>query len=31
VHSPIGLFNATLMAGLNVEMEYAAREVVFNA
>jgi len=30
LHSPIALFNAASLCGLNLEMEYAAREVVFN-
>lgn len=31
LHAPIALFNAATLFGLNIEMEYAAREVVFNA
>jgi len=30
LHSPIALFNAASLCGLNIEMEYAAREVIFN-
>lgn len=30
LHSPIALFNAASVCGLNIEMEYAAREVIFN-
>lgn len=30
LHSPIALFNAAALCGLNIEMEYAAREVIFN-
>ncbi|MFQ6404239.1 GGDEF domain-containing protein [Methylophilus sp. 'Pure River'] len=29
LHSPIALFNAASLCGLNIEMEYAAREVIF--
>lgn len=29
LHSPIALFNAASLCGLNLEMEYAAREVIF--
>lgn len=30
LHSPIALFNAANLCGLNIDMEYAAREVIFN-
>jgi EAL domain-containing protein (putative c-di-GMP-specific phosphodiesterase class I)/GGDEF domain-containing protein len=30
LHSPIALFNAASLCGLNIDMEYAAREVIFN-
>ncbi|MDP8566633.1 GGDEF domain-containing protein [Methylophilus aquaticus] len=30
LHSPIALFNAASLFGLNLEMEYAAREAIFN-
>ncbi|HWU66617.1 MAG TPA: GGDEF domain-containing protein [Methylophilus sp.] len=30
LHSPIALFNAASVCGLNIEMEYASREVIFN-
>lgn len=30
LHAPIALFNAASLCGLNLEMEYAAREVIFN-
>lgn len=29
LHAPIALFNAASICGLNIEMEYAAREVIF--
>ncbi|AKR42505.1 GGDEF domain-containing protein [Methylophilus sp. TWE2] len=30
LHSPIALFNAASLCGLNIDMEYTAREVIFN-